>query len=121
MELKEHPDLAAEGEDVEVGDVVAVEEDGGGGRLPEAVEGPQERWLSAAAGANDPNDDALGDVHGDALQYGNPIVRDFGQISYLEFGFGGATSVSVAILLHLQQVFPAFLCQSHTHTQLTRN
>ena len=38
-ELKKHANFPAEGENVEMGDVLAVEEDGGGGRFPEAVQG----------------------------------------------------------------------------------
>lgn len=104
-ELKEHPDLTAEGEDVDVGDVAAVEEDGGGGWLPETVQGPQERWLSTTTGTYDSNYDTLWDVNGDAFEYGNPIVGEFGEICYLKFGFGEVqhhpTSIGgVAIILH---------------------
>lgn len=113
-ELKEHSNRTAEGENVEMADVEAVEEDGGGGWLPEAVEGPQERWLSAATGANDPNDDTLWDVNADAFEYGNPIVRDFGEISYLEFGLGDVIS-SIAVPIHLQQVLLPLLCQTQKH------
>jgi hypothetical protein len=41
-ELKEHGNLAAEGKDVKVADVLAIEEDGGGRWLPEAIQSPQE-------------------------------------------------------------------------------
>lgn len=118
-ELKEHPNLAAEGENVEMADVAGVEEDGGGGWLPETVEGPQERWLSAATWAYDPNDDTLWDVKVDAFEYGNPIVGEFGEIGYVEFGFGGVSISSVAI--HLHQVLSAIICQNkHTyHTSKT--
>jgi hypothetical protein len=64
-ELEEHADLASEREDVEGADVGAVEEDGGGGGLPEAVERAEERGHAAAAGAHD---QAAGHVQVDPAQ-----------------------------------------------------
>lgn len=101
-ELKEHANLTAERENVEMADVGAVEEDGGGGWLPEAVQGPQKGWLSAATGAYDSDDDTLWDIEGDAVEDGNSSIGNSGQISYLEFGFGVVPTIGAAI--HLQQV-----------------
>ena len=73
-----HRDHAPQGDLVgrHVGDVAAVEHDGAAGRLLDAADGPQQRRLARAVGAQQGDDLALLDVEVDAEQHLHAVVFD---------------------------------------------
>lgn len=67
--LEEHSDLPPETENIEVFDIMAVQEDSAGRRLPEAVECSEKSGLAAATWAYDSDDHSFWDVHAQLIQY----------------------------------------------------
>lgn len=99
-ELKEHADLTAEGENIEMADIGIVQKDGGGGWLPEAIEGPEKRGFAATTGPNDAEDDALWYVQVDALENGDSGIGNFGEVSYPKFGMVVLDTITLAIHIY---------------------
>lgn len=96
--LKEHADLAAESENIEVADISAIQEDGSRRRLPEAIESPEQRGFAATTGANDSDDDAFGYIEAQSLEDGIPSLGFFSQLSNPKFHF--EFSVFATIIIH---------------------
>lgn len=84
--LEEHADLSPETENIELANIMAVQEDSPGRRLPEAVECSEKRGFAATAWAYDSDDHSFWDVHAQLIQYDGSssfsTLWFFGQISY---------------------------------------
>lgn len=80
--LEQHPNFAAEGEHIKGGDIFAVQKHGGFRRLPQPVQRPQHRRLSATAGPDYTHDHTPRYVHIDLAQYGHSLIRFPHQIPY---------------------------------------
>lgn len=106
-ELEEHSDLSPEGEDVDAADVVAVEEDGAGGGLPEAVEDAEQRGLAAAAGPDDAHHHAGRHVQADPAQ--DLVAGGVRQPPQPLHPYLGRGSVGEAAV-HVEKVLPEDIC-----------
>lgn len=99
--LKQHPDLAPKAEHVETPNVLAIQEHGAGRRLPQPVQGPQERGLAAPARPDDAHDLPSRDLQVDPGQDGGPSIGNLGQAPNLELG---PDVLGVVVHVHDEQV-----------------
>lgn len=111
-ELKEHANLAAEAEDIQIADIMTVQEDRGGRWLPETVESPEKRGFATSAGAYDPHDDTRWDFQAQLVQNRSSGIRQLGQVLYPKFHLGFLLFNSI---FHHQQMlcnlYRFLLCQ----------
>lgn len=112
--LEQHPHTAASCENIDLGDVHPIEEDRVRRGLPQPIEGAQQGWLPAAAGAYDAHNLAWLNIHCNSRQQGDTSVReslqvynaDFRTTAPLERVFWGEFSFQVLGFRNVQQMFP---------------